>query len=229
MKSENKWNATTTGKPDVTKVTYTSEEIITKPLETFKPVGLDVIKVNSFVDCFIAAQKEMKSALKDSENPFFKSKYADLTAIDAACKHALNSHGIAITQQIDFEGTTDFIRTELWHVSGEKLVSRCRLINPKGDSQGFGSSVSYMRRYSLAAICGIVTEDDDGHASSHHGDFKSPGDNKISQPQAARLFAISNEKGWSQKDLKDLIETYGYESTKDITKADYDKICADIN
>lgn len=117
------------------------------------------------ITAFVEAQKEMKSALKDSENPFFKSKYADLHSVDAACRSALNSHGIAISQQIDFEGDIDFIRTELLHISGTKLTSRCRLVNPKKDAQGLGIAITYMRRYSLAAICGIVTEDDDGEGA----------------------------------------------------------------
>lgn len=182
--------------------------------------------MKEFIKAFVAAQKEMKSALKESDNPFFKSKYADLASIDSACRFALNTNNIAISQQIDFEGDVDFVRTELLHVSGEKLTSRCRIINLKKDSQGLGSSISYMRRYSLAAICGVVTEDDDGYAAD---DKQVPKGNtfitnstvdskeKCTEPQAKMIYAKLTAKGYVGPEVAAwILKTFNYVDNRDV-------------
>jgi len=184
--------------------------------------------MKEFTKAFVAAQKEMKPALKESDNPFFKSRYADLASIDAACRSALNAHDIAISQQIDFEGNVDFIRTELIHTSGEKLVSKCRIINTKGDNQSFGGSVSYMRRYSLAAICGVPTLDDDGNTADNKspGDFKSP--TPITQIQAKLspteyVCQLGKFKGKKLSEIKDfeILNYMDWIKQEGLTKPDF--------
>ena len=113
---------------------------------------------------FVAAQKEFNPALKSSTNPHFKSKYADLAACVEAVIDALNNHGIAL-MQLNHEsqgGVT--VETMFIHESGETLSSG-KLFVPAGkqDPQGFGSALTYARRYSLMAACGIAPEDDDGN------------------------------------------------------------------
>lgn len=115
----------------------------------------------------VKAQKAFGPALKTSNNPHFRSKYADLSAVVEAVIDGLNDNGIALMQiPHDCEsGVT--VETLFIHESGETL-SAGRLYVPatKQDAQGYGSALTYARRYSLMAACGIAPEDDDGNAAS---------------------------------------------------------------
>lgn len=116
---------------------------------------------------FVKAKKEFGPALKDRTNPAFRSKYADLGACLDAVEDALLNAGIALYQEtFEREGGV-MVETVLLHESGESL--RCgKLFVPasKQDPQGYGSALTYARRYSLMAACGIAPEDDDGNAAS---------------------------------------------------------------
>lgn len=112
-----------------------------------------------------AAQTEMKNAAKSSNNPFFKSKYADLAEVRDACLPALNSRDIAVVQGPISRRQKAGVRTMLVHGSGE-WVACTALVTPKDEGpQAYGSVISYLRRYSLAAMAGVATEDDDGNAA----------------------------------------------------------------
>jgi hypothetical protein len=112
------------------------------------------------------AQGKIKAALKDSTNPHFKSKYADLSSVIEAVKQPLLDAGIVFTQGVhDAEGGVA-IETMLLHTSGEWLSSTLRIPATKQDAQGFGSAITYGRRYGLQAICGVPAEDDDGNAAT---------------------------------------------------------------
>jgi len=112
------------------------------------------------------AQASIKGALKSSENPFFKSKYADLSAVWEACREPLTKNGLAISQHAGGDGTTVQVETVLLHSSGQWISSTLTMRPTKSDPQAFGSAITYARRYALAAIVGVVTEDDDGNAAS---------------------------------------------------------------
>lgn len=114
------------------------------------------------------AQGEIKPALKDSSNPAFKgTKYADLTAVWDACREALKTNGIAVVQAPNFDGQEVWLETTLLHSSGEHITGRYPLRPTKSDPQGYGSALTYARRYSLAAMIGVVADDDDdGNAAT---------------------------------------------------------------
>lgn len=113
------------------------------------------------------AQAAIKPALKDSVNPHFKSKYADLSAIWESCREPLSKNGLSIVQTMDFDAGEVWLKTTLLHSSGESIDGRYPLRPIKQDPQGFGSALTYARRYCLAALVGIVAdEDDDGNAAS---------------------------------------------------------------
>lgn len=114
------------------------------------------------------AQAAMKPALKDSTNPHFKSKYADLTSVWEACREALTKNGLSVAQVTEFDGDVTWIRTILMHSSGEMLEGRYPLRPVQNTPQGMGSCISYARRYALAAMVGVVADDDDGQAASTH-------------------------------------------------------------
>ena len=112
----------------------------------------------------VKAQKAFGPALKTSTNPHFKSKYADLAACIEAVIDALNDNGIALVQQSHdcADGVT--IETLFIHESGETLSGgKFHVPASKQDPQGYGSAMTYARRYALQAACGIAPEDDDGN------------------------------------------------------------------
>ena len=112
------------------------------------------------------AQGQITGALKDSENPFFKSKYADLASVWDACRASLSTNGLAVIQTTDggLEGVT--IITTLSHSSGEWIKGSLTVRPVKNDPQGLGSAVTYARRYALAAMVGVAQIDDDANAAS---------------------------------------------------------------
>jgi hypothetical protein len=114
------------------------------------------------------AQMNIKGAIKDSNNPFFKSKYADLSSVVEAIRPAFGQCGLSYIQRVE-PSDKDEVRVEtiLLHASGEWLS--CGVLNlpvSKADAQGYGSALTYARRYSLSAACGVAPEDDDGNAAT---------------------------------------------------------------
>jgi hypothetical protein len=116
---------------------------------------------------FVKAQSQFGAALKKNTNPHFKNRYADLTSCIEAVIDALNSNGIALIQQTYEVESGICIETVFLHESGEELRSgKLWLPASKQDPQGYGSALTYARRYSLMASCGIAPEDDDGNLAS---------------------------------------------------------------
>ncbi len=117
-------------------------------------------------EAFIKAKRSFSPALKDRTNPAFKSKYADLGACLDAVDDALLANEIALYQETFMDDTGVTVETVLLHVSGESLRSgKLHVPASKQDPQGYGSALTYARRYSLMAACGIAPEDDDGNAA----------------------------------------------------------------
>jgi ERF superfamily len=115
----------------------------------------------------VKAQRAFGPALKDKTNPAFRSKYADLGACIEAVIDALNGAGIALIQRQHPHDGGVSVETVFVHESGESLS--CGILSvpaSKQDPQGYGSALTYARRYSLMAACGIAPEDDDGNAAS---------------------------------------------------------------
>lgn len=115
----------------------------------------------------VKAQAEMPPAPKDGNNPHFKSKYSTLQSIAETAKPILPKYGLAVCQT--FEPACDGVSiiTSLVHESGEYITGSLFLKPTKNDPQGYGSAITYGRRYAMAAILGIVAdEDDDANAAS---------------------------------------------------------------
>jgi len=155
------------------------------------------------------AQANMGKALKQANNPHFRSKYADLGNVMDACLPALNEAGIALIQPTGEDEHGRFVETILIHgESGESLTCRVPLIVSKNDMQGYGSAVTYARRYGLMAMAGIAPEDDDGHAAS-----KAPPkqEQRQQKPQETDAEAIERAKEYLAEadSLDDLKERWG--------------------
>jgi hypothetical protein len=106
-------------------------------------------------------------AVKDSTNPFFKSRYADLASVWDACREHLAANKLAVTQlPTNAESGRVAMTTVLMHASGEWIATECSVKLVKDDPQAVGSALTYLRRYMLSAIVGIVADDDDGNHAS---------------------------------------------------------------
>lgn len=124
----------------------------------------------TFAEAFVKLQGEIKPAVKDATNPAFRSKYADLSAVWEAVRGPLADNGFGVIQAPQFEGETMFLETTLLHASGDRMVSRYPLRPMKHDPQGYGSAITYAKRYALSAMLGVVADDDDdGNAASGNG------------------------------------------------------------
>ena len=122
--------------------------------------------LKEFAPAFIKAQRAMGAAHKGSNNPFFKSKYADLGEVVETVKDPLNDNGIGYLQFPVSGGHGANVITMLLHESGEFVGGMFDTPAAKNDAQGFGSAITYGRRYSLQAACGVPAVDDDGNAAS---------------------------------------------------------------
>ena len=136
------------------------------------------------------AQSEMGKALKSANNPHFKAKYADLASVVDACMPALNRNGIAVIQPTFDDDTGRYVKTILIHgESGDTLECRVPLIVQKNDMQGYGSAVTYARRYGLMGMTGIAPEDDDGNAAATAAPRNEPKATAGPHPAATRIKA----------------------------------------
>ena len=120
--------------------------------------------IAKLAEALAKVQAELKPAQRDSENPFYKSSYADLAAVSKSTFPVLAKHGLSVSQIAEGEGA---VTTILMHTSGEWLRGTLTLKPVKADPQGQGSAITYARRYALASIVGLATEDDDGNAATH--------------------------------------------------------------
>lgn len=113
------------------------------------------------------AQGQIKGAKKDSTNPHFRSKYADLASIVEAIQTPLSANGISYIQlTIPSERDEVQVETILAHSSGEWISGVIAVPVSKSDAQGYGSALTYARRYGLSAAVGVAPEDDDGNAAA---------------------------------------------------------------
>jgi len=129
--------------------------------------GSSFIVGKAIAAALVKAQAEYGPALKSSQNPHYKSKYADLASCVEAVVGALNKHGIAFMQRVLPCDNGVTVETVFIHTSGETLSSGALHVPvQKHDAQGYGSALTYARRYSLMSACGIAPEDDDGNAAS---------------------------------------------------------------
>ena len=123
--------------------------------------------MKQIASALVKAQKAFGPALKTATNPHFKSRYADLAACVEAVIEGLNSAGIALVQRTSLDDNGVTVETVFVHESGEMLeCGKLHVPAAKHDPQGYGSALTYARRYSLMAACGIAPEDDDGNAGS---------------------------------------------------------------
>lgn len=172
---------------------------------------------------FIAAQREIKTALKDSKNPHYKSTYADLESVWDACRDALHNHNLGIMQLTDLDPSgVPVLITRIVHESGQHVEGRYPLLcKDPSNPQATLAALTYARRGSLAAACGVVQSDDDGNTAAGHTPSpsvakpaaapttaKAPGNamadlfaaHKLEYPKAVEDLIGKAVKEWSEND-----------------------------
>ncbi|SEI98232.1 ERF superfamily protein [Azotobacter beijerinckii] len=125
-------------------------------------------QINELATALAKAQGELENAAKSSDNPHFKSKYADLAEILNTVRPVFSANGLSVSQCPSFEAGIVSVETVLMHRSGQWMSSVISAPVSKQDAQGVGSAITYCRRYSLAAVAGIAQEDDDANSAVGH-------------------------------------------------------------
>lgn len=167
----------------------------------------------------LAAQAEITWATKDSTNPHFKNRYADLQSVIEAIKPTLNKNGIFFSQHpTPSDAGTLGLTTILLHSSGEWIEDTAIIPLPKNDPQGYGSAMTYGRRYGLAAICGLFQSDDDGEAAKPAQmpvrDTQSPAMANKADIEAINTFAAYVDTG---PVVAKAFSHYGVKTSKELT------------
>jgi hypothetical protein len=207
--------------------------------------------INELAAALSKAQGEMQAAIKDKVNPFFKSSYADLGSVWDAARPVLSKYGLCIMQttEMNSDGSKIIMVTTLAHTSGQWVKSFLPLNPAKNDSQGIGAAITYLRRYSLSAIVGVVCdEDDDGETESGRGKSQQQSNNQTPPPPPAQpkeqapaervgkteiialTTLIQNLDEESNKSFRDWIKkSFNAESIQDIPKACFEKCMVSLN
>jgi len=161
--------------------------------------------MNELAKALVKAQAAMSHAAKDSKNPHFKSAYSSLASVIDAVRPALSANGLAFVQMLHTAESGVAVETVLIHESGEQLSCGTLFIPAtKQDAQGFGSAITYGKRYGLQAALGIASEDDDGTAA-----VKAPPVKAIEKPKGIEL----------DNTVAQMASAVSYESLKDIFRA----------
>jgi hypothetical protein len=175
----------------------------------------------------VKAQGEMTNPKKNADNPFFKSKYADLTECWKACASALQNNGLAVIQTVE----EDRLVTRLIHESGQELkdggIPLLGYANAKNPSQAMGASISYARRYGLCSLLGLSPDKEDDDGNSLVADTKKQV--KISDQQVAQLKKLAIEvKDW-ERFMADHVSSFVGRKIDDFNELsceEYDKLKA---
>lgn len=195
--------------------------------------------VKNLVTALSKAHAEaLLNVVKDSVNPHFKNRYASLEACCESINGPLSKFEIVVTQMLLPHDHELYLKTQLTHVSGEWMASYYPIIPIKTDPQGYGSALSYARRYSLLAITNLGAEDDDAekaHTSLNgprthemhpveYGAYKSK-DKPCTEAQRKKLFAMSRQVFPSPEEAKDfMVKETGKPSSEDLTMGEIQRL-----
>ena len=131
--------------------------------------------INELAAALSKAQGSMGGAIRGAKNPFFKSSYSDLSSVIEASRIPLAENGLSFVQATEPSDKEEVrIITVLMHSSGQWVSSTIAIPVSKADAQGYGSAITYAKRYGLQALLGIPSEDDDGNAAAKNRPVVTP-------------------------------------------------------
>lgn len=159
--------------------TWTQEEYNARLVEAARhamPDAMQTTDIDKLAEALAKAQGDIEGASKDSLNPHFKNAYADLASVWNACRKALSANGLAVVQTTKngHDGGTITVVTTLMHASGQWIRSELTMKAQQNTPQGIGSTLTYARRYALAAMVGVAPEDDDGEGGEGRNTKREP-------------------------------------------------------
>jgi hypothetical protein len=180
--------------------------------------------IADLVQGLIEVQRTLQPAVKDGENEFFQSSYATLKSVWESSRESLSKNGLAVIQS----GSEGCLMTTLIHTSGQWIRGSFPLVFEKKTAQGQGSAITYLRRYSLAAMLGIVVDDDDAEASMNRSNISMEKKEKVEMPNAPRAnFSAAKETDrtpWFSPDQKgDRIQEAAQRKNVNITREAIEK------
>jgi hypothetical protein len=177
--------------------------------------------INELAKALCNAQGQMGGVVKDSSNPFFKSKYADITSVIKAIKQPFSDNGLSYTQFPISNEHGVGVSTRLMHVSGQYLEMEYTLPTVKKDPQSSGSAITYARRYALQSIAGIPVADDDAEAAMLRGDENKSEVKTISDKQIITIEKLLDE---TKSDRFKFLSWFKVGDIKDILANDYKRV-----
>lgn len=203
-------------------------------------------KCDIILSQLMKAKSEMGSAVKkDATNPFHKSKYASLGAHLDLCEPVLTRHGLLMLPTGNIINGQHMLVTTLHHPeSGQWLKSYLPLHNPKGDSQGVGASLTYMRRYAINSMFSLNAEDDDGETAAGRGKYDKQSAKDNNNPPAppqesdkigkAEIVNITNliqqlDEVSNKSFCEWIKKTFNAASIHDIPKTAFEKCMVSLN
>ncbi len=177
--------------------------------------------INELAKALCNAQGQMGGVVKDSSNPFFKSKYADITSVIKAIKQPFSDNGLSYTQFPISNEHGVGVSTRLMHVSGQYLEMEYTLPTVKKDPQSSGSAITYARRYALQSIAGIPVADDDAEAAMLRGNENKSEVKTISENQIITIEKLLDE---TKSDRFRFLSWFKVGDIKDILANDYERV-----
>ena len=160
--------------------------------------------ISKLAQALCEAQKTELFALTDKANPFFKSRYADLSSVWSAIRKPLTDNGLSVVQTMDISDVGVIVETTLLHISGEYISGRLQMTPEKNTPQGVGSAITYARRYALASIVGISPEDDDAEGAMDRK--KQAKTTELTKAQWDLIKLLGAEKEMTENETKALVQ-----------------------
>lgn len=174
-------------------------------------------EIDKIIPALYTAQMQVKPAVKDAVNPYFKSKYADYSTVWEACRDAIFNNEMFVTYTLTPSGDGTAMVTTLWHISGQYIASVMPMAIAQETPQGQGSAITYARRYGLVSLMNVIVvgDDDDGNAGS------TPPDKPTEKPKTdlvdwTKLKKTGLAAGWQETDIGNWIKAKREEGNQDI-------------
>jgi len=182
--------------------------------------------ISELVAALSKAQGKMRPAIFNKTNPHFKSKYADLASCMEACRLPLSENGLSVMQFVEQSDSAYYLVTMLAHVSGQFIKSFLPLQMKNPTCQALGSELTYLKRYGISAMLGIVADDDDDGNAAMDAAKKESSVPTIDQEQIRFINEFLSKKNvdFTERFRKFLLSKYNIKSIKDIPYNEFDFI-----
>tara|TARA_R110000751_G_scaffold56602_1_gene120605 strand:- start:351 stop:947 length:597 start_codon:yes stop_codon:yes gene_type:complete len=162
-------------------------------------------EINEIAKALSLAQSEMSGATKQSTNPFYKSNYSDLASVMQAISLPFSAHGLCFVQGAEANEQRVSVTTRIIHTSGQWLEATTELPPTKADAQGWGSAITYAKRYGLQALCGVPSVDDDGQEAVKR--VAKPKATPINKKQAEEINLLIEDTGTDKAEFLNYYST----------------------